>query len=449
MLKIRIEDPVDCQILEGEELAFPALSHQTETYKKVQWGNKRISKRKSLIRHNNKSEAYFFTGLLYRVQKYCIKNNIDIQIDDPNGIMIPILAENEPFINGKNLKDGKWSYQYELIKAAANYQRGIIKAATGSGKTSMMLGLISCYPNASVLFLCNTHVPITQFKAALSSSGLKNIIDISTIQGFYRKKPKEYFNKYDIIICDEAHEGLRSSKSMYAKVLRNSLAPIRLGFTATLPDNEADVLNMEGLLGPVIGELTIHEGVERKVLSKPKIVIKKLPDNSSLSEYKKYQDAYYNCVVNNRALNRAIVLDALEDVQYGPVLILVTEIEHGENILKLAQNVYNEEFIFVHGTTDKNERERIRQGMISGEIDIVVATSVFKKGLDVPNLSSVILGFGGKSDAQTLQAIGRGTRNVDGAKERVIIRDYFIADNFHMVRHFGHRLCLYIEEEWL
>ena len=82
-------------------------------------------------------------------------------------------------------------------------------------------------------------------------------------------------------------------------------------------------------------------------------------------------------------------------------------------------------------------------------IDIVVATAVFKKALDVPSLVSVILGFGGKADSQTIQAIGRGTRNVDGQKESVIIRDYFCANNIHLIKHFRHRLCLYMDQGWL
>lgn len=450
MLKIKILDSIECQVIDGEELIFPVISYQDESYRQVQWGGKRVSKRKSLL-HHYKTKTCFPTGLLNRIQKYCSKNNIPLEIDDPEEILIPLLTNSEPFIQGKNLKDGKWSYQYKLIQSAILYQRGVIKAATGSGKTSIMLGFISCYPFSRVLFLCNTHVPITQFKEALINSGLKNSIDIFTIQSFYRKKPKEYIDKYDIIIIDECHDGLRSSKSMYGKMLRNCLAPIRLGFTATLPDNEADRLNLEGLLGPVIGELTIQEGIERQVLSKPKIIIKKLPDNSSLKEYRKYHEAYCNCVVNNRALNRQIIIDALEDASEcnGSVLILVTEIEHGQNIIDLAKNIYRKEFIFVHGSTDKEERERIRKQMINGDVNVVIATAVFKKALDVPNLTSVILGFGGKSDTQTIQAIGRGTRNVDGAKDRVIIRDYFIPSNLHMIKHFSYRLCLYMDQQWL
>ena len=448
MVRIRIEDPVDCEILEGEELIFPVLSYPTEIYKKVQWGNKRIPKRKSLIRHNNKSQSHFFVGLLYRVQEYCDVNHIPLQIDDPQNALEPLPAENEPYVPGKEF-DGKWAYQYELIINAITYQRGVIKAATGSGKTNVMLGIISAYPSFQILMLCNTHTPISQFEASLQSSGLKPQIDISTIQSFYKKKPKEYGYKYGIILIDEAHEGLRSAKSMYARVLRNSLAPIRLGFTATLPDNEEDRLTLEGLLGPVIGELTIQEGIEFQVLSKPKVVIKKLPENNSLKEYRSYQDAYQYGVVENRALNRQIVLDAIEDLKYGPVLILVTEIAHGENIVDMARKIYNREFTFVYGATGKDERETVRAKMNSGEVDVVVATAVFKKGLDVPNIRSVILGFGGKSDSQTIQAIGRGTRNVDGNKDRVIVRDYFNSCNIHLIKHFSYRLCLYMEEGWL
>ena len=448
MVRIKVKDPVDCQILEGIDLLLPALSYQSETYTKVQWGNKRVPKRKSFIR-GLKSGDFFFTGFLHRIQEYCKNNNIEYKIEDSKELINFLIADHEPHIEGKNLREGKWAYQYDLIQNAVYFQRGIIKAATGSGKTAMMLGFISCYSNASVLFLCNTHTPISQLKLALKDSGLKQRIDVSTIQSFYRKKPKEYINEYDIIIIDECHEGLRSGKSMYAKVLRNSLAPIRLGFTATLPDNDADRMTMEGLLGPVIGELTIQEGIERKVLAKPKVIIKKLPDNNGLRDYRSYQDVYHHGVVANRALNRQIVMDAIEDSKEGPVLILVTEIEHGENIIDMAARIYDREFTFVRGETEKDLREAVRQMMISGDVDIVVATAVFKKGLDVPNLSSVILAFGGKSNSQTVQAIGRGTRNVDGTKEYVIIRDYFNSSSYHLIKHFGHRLCLYMEEGWL
>uniref|UniRef100_A0A6M3KGU0 Putative type III restriction enzyme n=1 Tax=viral metagenome TaxID=1070528 RepID=A0A6M3KGU0_9ZZZZ len=448
MVKIIVSDSVWCQIVEGKEFLFPILSYQSETHKKVQYGTKRIVKRKFLISELKKGD-FFYTGFLYRVQKYCKENNIPLKIEDPHGTMEPLFPENEPHVEGKYIRKGKWSYQYDLISKAIISQRGIIKAATGSGKTTMMLGIISCYPSLSTLFLCNTHTPITQFKKTLALSGLNQPIDIFTIQSFYRKKPKEYKDKYGMILIDEVHDGLRTFNSMYAKVLKNSCALIRLGFTATLPDDPVARLAMEGLLGPVIGELTIQEGIDMEVLSKPKIIIKKLPDNPELKNSKSYRDVYINGVVKNRAMTRQIILDSIKDSQSGPVLILVTEIEHGEEIVNMAKRIFKREIVFAQGKTDKDLREDIRQGMISGDIDIVIGTAVFKKALDVPNLVSVILGFGGKSDAQTMQAIGRGTRNIDGNKRQVIIRDYFCPSHYHLIKHFGFRLCFFIDEGWI
>lgn len=444
-VRIRVEDPVDCRILRGEDLVFPSLSYRAETYRKVQRGGKFVPKRKSLIRHNNKGEAHFLAGLLPRVRDYCETNDIRLEVENPLPHLEPT---NEPRVEGKALREGRWGYQYDLIKACTEHQRGVIKSATGSGKTVMMLGLMSCYPDARVLFLSNSHTPISQFEKGLEASGLTNRIDISTIQSFHRKKPKEYVDAYDVIIIDEVHEGARSARSMYAKVLRNSLAPMRLGFTATLPDKEGDRLVMEGLLGPVIGELTMREGMDRGVLAKPRVVIAKLPENSKLREYRNYRDAYEYGVVTYRPLNRRIVLDAIEDAGRGPVLILVTEIRHGEEIVAMAKSLYDLNFVLVKGDVKKEDREITRRMMIDGEIDVVVATAVFKKALDVPNLASVILGFGGKSDSQTIQAAGRGARNVDGTKGEFIFRDYFNPSNDHLVRHFGYRMCLYIDERW-
>ena len=446
MVKIKIVNPVDCEIISGVKDIYPALSFESETYRKVQWGNKRVSARKTFIRKGK----YFLTGFLNRVQSYCEQNNIQLEIDDPDGDLSFLPSKNEPMVEGKNIREGKWAYQLELIKTAVDYQRGIIKAATGSGKTTMMLGVISCYPFSQVLFLSNSHTPLTQFKKALEESQLdKTKIDISTIQSFHKKPPKEYVDKYDIIIIDEAHEGLRSTGSMYGKVLRKSLAPMRLGFTATLPDNFKARMTMEGLLGPVIGELTIQEGTDIGVLAKPKILLKMLPVNPYLKQFRNYQDVYHHGVVASRALNRQIVKDAISDSEEGTVLILVTEIEHGRNIIGMAKSLYGQDFTFVNGAVDKDVREEIRQRMIGGKTRVVIATAVFKKALDVPGLSSVINACGGKAECQTLQMIGRGLRNVTGDKEWVKIRDYFNPNSVHLIKHFGYRLTLYFEEGWL
>ena len=141
--------------------------------------------------------------------------------------------------------------------------------------------------------------------------------------------------------------------------------------------------------------------------------------------------------------------DALEDIGEGDsVLILIKELDHGRNIVDMAKRLFDFDITFVSGETGANVREDIRQEMINNERSCVVASAVFKKALDIPNLGSVINGAGGKVESGTIQAIGRGARRPEG-KETFKIRDYFIPGNHYLVGHFGHRLVLFFKEGWI
>ena len=448
-VEIKILDPVHCKVLKGTALLKPLLSYRSEYWRQGPFRKTRHASTKYLIKDN-----LFLTGFLPRVREHCRTSGYEFSIDFSD---LERLEPGVPYVEGKDLEYGKYGFQFSLINKALKHQRGVIKAAMGSGKTILMAGIISCYPSARVLFLSNTHVPISQFEETV---GKKSRITTSTIQGFYRKDPDEYATKYDIILVDECHEGMGfkgykivkkkrvETESMYHKVLTNSLAPIRLGFTATLPGPEENRLALEGLLGPVIGELTIQEGMERGVLAKPRIIMKEIPYNQSVRDLRTYQEVYKAGVVENRALNRQIILDTIEDIEDDRnVLILVNEIQHGENLLHMADQ-YDLPLTFVQGRTDKEVRDQIRRFMIDLKEQVVVATSVFRKALNVPSLGSVVNGCLSKSDVVTLQLIGRGLRAVEG-KEDVIIRDYFLSSHPYLISHFGKRLSLYFKEGWL
>ena len=443
-IKITIHDSVWSEATTGKDLLKPCLSFPAEFWIKKQFGKQMKPYRKSLFEGRGK---LFLTGFIDKIQQYCIKQDIDLLITN-NNMIKPIRAKKEPYIEGLNIKDGKYSFQYELIEKAIKEQRGVIKAATASGKTIIMLGLISCYPKKKILFLSDTYVPITQFNKELEDNNFptKNIT-ATTIQSQYRKSLDEH-DKYDIILIDECH-GVSNLSGMYAKVLKNSLAPMRLGFTATLPRTLEGKLALEGLLGPIIGELTIQEGTERGVLAVPKIIIREIPENNSLKYLKGYQNVYKKTVVENKVYNRLICKDAKTEIdQNKTVLILVVEIQHGKNLVEMARELFDLDLIFVQGSTEAETRETIRLQMNDKKIKGVVATAVFRKALNIRSLDTVINACGGKSEVVTLQAIGRGLRKTED-KEFVKIIDYFNPNHYYLVDHFGRRLCLYFREGWL
>ncbi|MBU2395671.1 MAG: DEAD/DEAH box helicase family protein [Gammaproteobacteria bacterium] len=438
MIEITVLDPVWSQIDKGRSIVKPCLSYHGEVYKQGKFKKIRKEYEASMIHRG----GLVLTGLIDRIVKFSKRQDIPIRVLDPDGMLEP-LSPTSSIQSTFDIDSPERSYQRELVTKIVQQQRGVIKAATGTGKTVLMVSLISAYRDRRVLFLSNTHIALSQFAETLLDAGLGDVcIDIQTIQSASRGLQSDW---YDIVIVDECHEGMDES-SMYYKVLTNLAAPIRVGFTATLPPEGKHLLVLEGLLGPVIGEFTIQEGTERGVLSKPQIKMHMLPEHTSLRDYYRYGDVYRLGVVENRALNRKVVTDALEDSKLGPVLILVTQIAHGENVCAMASELYGRKFTFVSGATDAQARDQIRKEMVGNAV--VVATAVFRKALNVPALSSVINACGGKSEIQTLQAIGRGLRVSEG-KRSVVIRDYFNPSHRFLVDHFGRRLCLYFREGWL
>jgi len=410
-----------------------------------------------------KVDGIFLNGFLTKVEKYCNQNNLSISIDRSflDSLFLPI--ENQPKVSDLNITEGDRDYQGQLIRIAVDKQRGVIKAATASGKTIIMLGIISCYPSSKILFLSDTYVPISQFKEGIEKYHFsQQEITCGTIHSFYKKSIKE-LSEFNIIIIDECH-GVGSFDGMYAKLLYKSTASIRLGFTATLPNTLKGKLALEGLLGPVLGELTIQEGVDKGVIVKPKIIIKKIPLNSKVRGLTRYktkivkkgdgsltilEGVYDSGVVNNRTLNRIITRDVRYDLKKDrTVLILVQEIKHGLNIVEIAKRLFDIDIVFVQGSTEGDLRDEIRLAMEDRKIKVVVATSVFRKALNIPSLDVIVNACGGKSEVMTLQAIGRGLRISEG-KEKVIIRDYFNPSHHYLISHFGERLSMYFDNHWM
>jgi len=442
MVKIIIENPVWAKVVSGQNIVKTCLSYIDTIYVQKKYRKEAVDTRKSFLM----ARGMFYAGFIDKVESYCKLNNIPFSCEKK--FDFDLVPENKPFVDGAILDKGKYSFQAELIEKTIKAQRGVIKSATASGKTVMMLGLISCFPNSKVLFLSDSKTPLMNFREAIETYNVDDSnIHISTIHGVY-KKPEAY-DDFDIILIDECHSGMGSQTGMYAKFLTKVLSPIRVGFTGTLPITEVGCLMLEGLLGPIIGEFTIQEGMERGVLTRPKIILKMIPKNSSLRNITGYNKVYKAGMVNNRGFNLTVVDDVKENLDKGESnLILVTEIAHGDNIVEMAKNVHGMNLIFANGKTEDSVRVEVARALGNNEVDGVVATSIFRKALNVPSLDNVYLAFDGKGSSGVLQAIGRGLRSKEG-KEVTKIYDYFNPNHKFFVDHFGHRLVIYFEEGWM
>ena len=255
------------------------------------------------------------------------------------------------------------------------------------------------------------------------------------------------------ILVHNCHH-ISSQKGQYAKVLDRSLAPVRIGVTATMPYKPEAQFALEGIIGPKLAELTIKEGHEIGIIAKPVIKILDAPQVEGLEyvegskDNKKYPEVYQEGIVDNLARNMIIVATAKNLIaENKSTLINVTRIEHGKRLEALGLS-YGVDCKFIHGKDGDDVRTRVKNALESKKIKCVIASTIFKEGVNIPSLNACINAAGGKSEIATLQALGRGLRTTETKKE-VLIIDFKDVCNVWLRRHFRARLKVYKKNNWV
>lgn len=336
-----------------------------------------------------------------------------------------------------------------------------------SGKTIVLLGIMSAFPTANVLYLANTIDLVDQAILEMKKFGFKNVtkmggglkdhsgqIVVSTLKSLAALDPKEYCDKYDMVIADECHHAAKFYNHYnkrggdFCTILSNLFAPLRFGVTATLPTNTETKHVLEGLVGGVIGEVTFDEARELGILATPKVTL--IPvDRFDDPEVKGYQNIYEYAVVRNRLRNKSILKKIKELNEQG--LSTVTYVQRTDHINRLMEMStspsINVKLVPIQGKVDSKDRLLAKQLLEKKEIMNVVATVVWREGINIKSLNAIIIAGGGKNEKDLIQACGRGARK-DVGKDEFIIVD-FIDSAKYLSQHVCERLKVYIEKGWL
>jgi superfamily II DNA or RNA helicase len=427
------------------------LKYKTEFWIQGSFGKRKRTTERYLI----SLSGLFARGLLPKLIKHYDGKGTPIDVIDVKGVLKPIPYVKTP-LPGITLRPD----QERIVTSALIKQRGVIVSATGSGKTIIAASVINCFNNSKTLFLCHTIDLVNQTVEVFERFGLqcskignkekpalnrtKRVV-VSTIQSFVKYDTHDYANLFDVVIVDEAHHA-SNYNSQYGEVLSQLYDKVRIGFTATLPVDQANVMMIEGLFGSILENVTVEEGVKQMFLVKPKVRLLNVPINSLVADLTKYPEIYKRGIVDNRARNYSVIQTISEYSKQGRTcLIMVKEIKHGNNIIDLADKDLSIQF--VQGLKDSDEREAIKRLLSSKRIDAVISTSVWREGINIPSLDVVINAAGGKSDLATMQAIGRGIRTFKGKSELIIVD--FLDPYKYLAEHAIARLQLYNENNWI
>lgn len=391
------------------------------------------------IRCFDKNKGIFQTGLIEKVKQKLDEKQIKYVVRD---------ERKEPTrktILTKKLKlPPLRDYQQEAVDTFVEKQRGVINLGTGLGKTFIAIEIISRL-QLKTLFICPNTVIMQQtariFEKYYGKSnvgmvyGKKKAINrpivvacVSSLEKF----EDEVFDKFGLMIIDEFHH---SASKTYQELNKKKFSNIyyRCGLTATFFRNDGSDMEMEGILSNVIYQMNAAEAIKKGYLIEPYFVLDEFLHNSNTRQWQK---VYKECVVENNKRNAIIVKRAKYCIKKDlSTLILVKEIKHGEILQKMIPGS-----IFIHGSVEN--REELIEQFRNGSIKIVIGTSLFGEGSDIPIVSALINAQAMKAESDLIQKIGRALR-LHHNKNKALIFDIFDKGQKSLERQSNQRLIIY------
>lgn len=432
----------------------------------------------------------FVPGLVKEFEK---KFNRKVQIvDNRNNISRHLPFDISEQIGNMTLRD----YQFKIVKdslinriKSIPFTRGIINAATNSGKTLIAAAIYKAI-GCRTLFLCPTNEILTQVHEEYSEyMGEKiglytpkkvdeqniTIALITTLAARITKKPKDiqkFINGFDCLIVDEAH---RSTAQTWAVPILKSNAQYKFALSGTALESSA-VRNMKltGMFGSVVGSITNKELVEKGFSAEPRIffmdyndkedlnnreailsvineieplqVRKRILDDRGAVDFRldnklrelrrlQYELTYKLGIIKNKRRNKAIkkIVISNKDKQ---ILIVVKSLSHGKKLSKELKAP------FVSGKDSYDYRNEVLRNFKSGNIRVLISTMIYKEGVSIPAIDTLIYAAGEKAPITVIQFFGRGLRK---SEEKLVIDVYDFDDraNKKVKSHAKHRMQIY------
>ena len=422
------------------------------------------------IRLYSPATGDLYHGLMKHVQtwadekKYIVeyeKNDWYGDIEDDNKFVSP--AGVKHFMDKiSNIKPR--DYQYKAVYEAIKYNRKLLLSPTGSGKSLMIYAIVRYYAATAkkILIVVPTTSLVEQMVNDFISYGWnaddfihkiyggkdkvtdKNII-ISTWQSIY-KFPKRYFDDIDCVIGDEAH--LFKSKSLTGIMTKLHNAKYRFGFTGTLDGSQTHKWVLEGLFGECEQVTKTDDLIKEGYLSKFRIKV--LLCKHAPQHFESYHDEM-EYLVEHKGRNN-LIKNLVNDLE-GNTLVLFNYVEkHGDPLYELINSTIDPErkLFFVHGGTDVEDREEVRQITETESNAIIVASyGTFSTGINIKRLHNIVFASPSKSRIRNLQSIGRVLRKGEGKDVATL---YDIADDIggqnYTLRHLNERVNIYNDENF-
>ena len=421
------------------------------------------------VRLFNLQTSQIYCGLLDYIKQFCeerdykLENELDVE-DEYS------LYHAKKFIDSLNIHSRGEpievrEHQIDAYIHAMQKRRALLLSPTASGK-SLIIYLIfqqlRQYQNLKGLVIVPTTSLVEQLYSDFGDynddtmeeyihriyqgkeKDTNKPLTISTWQSLY-KMPKEYFEQFDYVIGDEAHNFKAQSLTT---ILTNCInAKYRIGLTGTLDGTKTHKLVLEGLFGPVKKVITTNELINQQLVSQFEIkclVLKHSDEEAKLAKEMTYAEEI-QYLISHEARNK-FIKNLTVSLEKNTLVLYQMVDKHGKilyDMIRETEKIGNRKVFFVHGGTETSDREKIREIMeIENDAIIVASFGTFSTGINIRNLHNIIFAMPTKSSIRTLQSIGRGLRQSEGKEIATL---YDISDDLRINKHINYTLKHFIE----
>lgn len=394
----------------------------------------------------------FLPGLLSRIEEQLKRAGLEYRVWRDCG---------EPALFPMPAPGPEWElrpYQLDVVSAAINAGRCMIRVATGGGKTPISGHIIARLNTRTVFFVHTKDLLYQAHDTFVAMFGKEYVgiigdgqidasrpITICTLQTAARALDVEYekdsfaegdeswtdkdtdaerhaglirgvLNGAGLLIMDECHRVAAPTAMAVLGAVRN--APYRVGMSASpWRDDGADIA-LEGVFGEVAITVDASQLIRDGFLVQPFIRMVETP-KYRCAKGTKYSTVYQEAVADNMERNAIGVKETRKLISRGTsTLVLVRHIAHGAGI---AEQLASLGVPFLSGKDDSTHRNQVLRDLRAGSLPGLVATTIADEGLDVKPLGGLVLLGGGKSSTRALQRIGRVLRPYPGKKHATVI----------------------------
>ena len=355
-------------------------------------------------------------GFLSRLTDFLETNNIPFNVSNNE--------TNTEDVTYKSLIELK-PFQQEVLEKVLNHTQGVIVAPPGSGKTMIGMEIIVKRQKSSLILVhrkqlldqwvdrIETYLNIPKSKIGVFSGSKKKVgkeITVGLLQSLARyKNIAELENKFGTIIVDECHH---IPAKTFREVIANLNSQYLYGLTATPNRKHNDEQLIFVYIGEIIAEMKdvgINEDNDRQDNSneKPELIIRET-DLEIPFEWKTDRFQLLAKVISfDTARNKMIVQDILGQVNLGNKTLVLSERKEHLEILELSLKGKCET-ILISGDDSTAKRVSKLKQIQDGHYQVILSTGqFFGEGLDIKDISTLILAFPFSFEGKLIQYIGR------------------------------------------